>query len=238
MVRPVGVGRSSLYYRPKGESAENLALMRRMDELHMNYPFYGSRQMMRHLRREGCKAGRHRIRRLMRLMGVEAVYRRPRTTSAAGPEHRVFPYLLRGLDVSRANHMWCADITYIPVSHGFFYLVAVTDILFQKLLAAADRWAERDGVDLLVLFSAGVSVSKALDAFAAAAGPEDMGRLAWSFRHPEKMSWPSSSRWARFARQVEEHEPGGLNPSHWRIEGPERIEPLTPASSAGRPRTL
>ena len=132
---PVGVGRSSLYYRPKGESAENLALMRRMDELHTNCPFCGSRQMMRHLRREGCKAGRHRIRRLMRLMGVEAVYRRPRTTSAAGPEHRVFPYLLRGLEVSRANHVWCADITYIPVSQGFFYLVAVMDRATRHVLA-------------------------------------------------------------------------------------------------------
>ncbi len=113
---PVGVGRSSLYHRPQGESAENPALMRRMDELHMNHPFCGSRQMMRPLHREGVAAGRHRIRRLMRLMSVEAVYRRPRTTSAAGPEHRVFPYLLRGLEVSRANHVWCADITYIPVS--------------------------------------------------------------------------------------------------------------------------
>ena len=90
------VSRSSLYYRPKGQSAENLALMRRMDELHMAYPFYGSRQMMRHLRREDVIVGRHRIRRLMRLMGMEAVYRRPRT-SVASPEHRVFPYLLRDL---------------------------------------------------------------------------------------------------------------------------------------------
>ena len=114
----LGVNRSSLYHRPKGEGAENLALMRRMDELHMKYPFYGSRQMMRHLRREGVVAGRHRIRRLMRLMGMEAVYRRPRT-SAARAEHRVFPYLLRGLDITRADHVWCADITYVPVSQGF-----------------------------------------------------------------------------------------------------------------------
>ena len=115
----LGVSRSSQYYRPKGESAENLALMRRMDELHMAYPFYGSRQLMRHLRREGVTAGRHRIRRLMRLMGMEATYRRPRT-SVANPEHRVFPYLLRGLAISRADHVWCADITYVPVTQGFF----------------------------------------------------------------------------------------------------------------------
>ena len=109
----LGVSRSSQYYRPKGESAEDLALMRRMDELHMAYPFYGSRQLMRHLRREGVAAGRYRIRRLMRLMGMEATYRRPRT-SVASPEHRVFPYLLRGLTISRADHVWCADITYVP----------------------------------------------------------------------------------------------------------------------------
>ena len=130
----LGVSRSSLYYRPKGESAENLAVMRRMDELHMDYPFYGSRQMMRHLRREGVTAGRHRIRRLMRLMGMEATYRRPRT-SVANSEHRIFPYLLRGLEIFRADHVWCADITYIPVTQGFFYLVAVMDWATRHVLS-------------------------------------------------------------------------------------------------------
>ena len=130
----LGVSRSSLYYRPKGERAENLALMRRMDELHMEYPFYGSRQMMRHLRREGVAVGRHRIRRLMRLMGMEATYRRPRT-SVANSEHRIFPYLLRGLDILRADHVWCADITYIPVTQGFFYLVAVMDWATRHVLS-------------------------------------------------------------------------------------------------------
>ncbi|WP_420462903.1 DDE-type integrase/transposase/recombinase [Candidatus Palauibacter sp.] len=130
----LAVSRSSRYYRPRGESAENLALMRRMDELHMAYPFYGSRQLMRHPRREGATAGRHRIRRLMRLMGVEATYRRPRT-SVASPEHRVFPYLLRGLAISRADHVWCADITYVPVTQGFFYLVAVMDWASRHVLA-------------------------------------------------------------------------------------------------------
>ena len=128
------VSRSSLYYRPKGESAENLALMRRMDELHMGYPFYGSRQMMRHLCREGVTAGRHRIRRLMRLMGMEAVYRRPRT-SVANSEHRIFPYLLRDLAISRADHVWCADIPYVPVTQGFFYLVAVMDWATRHVLS-------------------------------------------------------------------------------------------------------
>ena len=108
--------------------------MRRMDGLHTAYPFYGSRQLMRHLRREGVAAGRHRIRRLMRLMGMEATYRRPRT-SVASPEHRVFPYLLRGLTISRADHVWCADITYVPVTQGFFYLVAVMDWATRHVLA-------------------------------------------------------------------------------------------------------
>ena len=130
----LGVSRSSQYYRPKGESAENLALMRRMDELHMEYPCYGRRQMMRHLRREGVTAGRHRIRRLMRSMGMEAAYRQPRTT-VPSPEHRVYPYLLRGLTISRPDHVWCADITYIPVTRGFFYLVAVMDWASRHVLA-------------------------------------------------------------------------------------------------------
>ena len=130
----LGVSRSSQYYAPKGESAANLALMRRMDELHLAHPFYGSRQMARHLRREGVTVGRHRVRRLMRLMGLEAVYRRPRT-SAAHPEHRVYPYLLRDLAIDRPDQVWCADITYIPVMEGFFYLVAVMDWASRYVLS-------------------------------------------------------------------------------------------------------
>ena len=130
----VRVSRSSQYYEPLGESAENLALMRRLDELHLAHPFYGSRQMVRHLRREGVVVGRHRVRRLMRLMGMEAVYRKPRT-SAANPEHRVYPYLLRDLVIDRPDHVWCADITYIPVAQGFFYLVAVMDWASRHVLS-------------------------------------------------------------------------------------------------------
>ena len=114
-----GVSRSSLYYRPKGESPASLDLMRHLDELHMSYPFYGSRQMVRHFGRDGLKVGRHRVRRRMHKMGIEAMYRRPRT-SVASPEHRVFPYLLRDVEVSRANQVWCADITYVPVSPRLF----------------------------------------------------------------------------------------------------------------------
>ena len=130
----LGAGRSSQYYSPKGESPENLAPVRRMDELHLAHPFHRSRQMARHLRREGVVAGRHRVRRLMRLMGLEAIHRKPRT-SAGNPEHRVYPYLLRDLKIDRPDQVWCADITYIPVSQGFFYLVAVMDWASRHVLS-------------------------------------------------------------------------------------------------------
>ena len=132
--RLLSIGRSSLYYTPKGESAETLALMRRIDELFLKYPFYGARQMARHLRREGVRIGRRRAARLMRLLGLQAVYRAPRT-SDPHPEHRVWPYLLKGLRIERANHVWCADITYIPVQRGFLYLVAIMDWASRFVLA-------------------------------------------------------------------------------------------------------
>ena len=130
----LGINRSSVYYTPREERAENLALMRRMDELSLQYPFYGSRQMARHLGREGVSVGRRRVRRLMRLMGLEAVYRKPRT-SAAQPGHRIYPYLLRDLTIERPDQVWCADITYIPVAAGFLYLVAVMDWASRHVLA-------------------------------------------------------------------------------------------------------
>ncbi len=130
----LAISRSSFYYTPKGESPENLALMRRLDELFLKYPFYGSRQMVRQLRREGLYVGRHRVRRLMRLMGLSAIYQAPRT-STPHPEHRIYPYLLGNLQISRPNQVWCADITYIPVSRGFLYLVAIMDWATRHVLA-------------------------------------------------------------------------------------------------------
>ena len=123
-----------MYHRPKGESAENLGLMRRIDELFLKYPFYGSRQMVRHLWREGVRVGRHRVRRLMRLMGLQAIYQAPRTTRPH-PEHRVYPYLLKGVAIERPNHVWTSDITYIPVQKGFLYLVAVMDWATRRVLS-------------------------------------------------------------------------------------------------------
>lgn len=130
----LSISRSAFYYTPKGESAENLALMRRIDELFLRWPFFGSRQMVRQLKREGVAAGRHRVRRLMRLMGLETIYRAPKT-SAPHPEHRIYPYLLRNLAVTRPDQVWCADITYIPVSRGFLYLVAIMDWATRHVLA-------------------------------------------------------------------------------------------------------
>ncbi len=130
----LSISRSSFYHAPMGESPETLALMRRIDELFLKYPFYGSRQMARQLRREGVRVGRHRVRRLMRLMGLAAIYQAPRT-SAPHPAHRIYPYLLKGLAIDRPNRVWCADITYIPVQRGFLYLVAIMDWATRHVLA-------------------------------------------------------------------------------------------------------
>ena len=131
--RLLSISRSSLYY-PSGESAENLELMRRTDDLFLKYPFYGSRQMVRHLWRDGVRVGRHRSRRLMRVMGLQAIYQAPRTTTRH-PEHRAYPYLLKGLAIERPNQVWTADITYIPVQRGFLYLVAVMDRATRRVLS-------------------------------------------------------------------------------------------------------
>ena len=108
--------------------------MRRLDELFMTYPFYGSRQMVRHLRREGVGVGRHRVRRLMRLMGLEAIYQAPRT-GGRHPAHRVYPHQLKGVAIERPGQVWTADITYIPVQKGFLYLVAVMDWASRRVLS-------------------------------------------------------------------------------------------------------
>ncbi len=114
----VGVSRSSLYYRPTPVPQATLELMRRIDEQYLKTPYYGSRRMAAWLRREGYAVGRERVRRLMRLMGLEAIYQKPNTSRAA-PTHTVYPYLLRGLAIERVNQVWCADITYIPMARGF-----------------------------------------------------------------------------------------------------------------------
>ena len=128
------LSRSSLYYRPHPVSAEDLAIMRRIDELHLDYPFAGSRMLRDLLRGEGVQIGRQRVITMMRRMEIEAIYRRPNTSKAA-PGHRIYPYLLRGLAVDRPNQVWAMDITYIPMARGFVYLAAVIDWHTRRLLS-------------------------------------------------------------------------------------------------------
>jgi putative transposase len=130
----VAISRSGFYYRPAGETPLNLALMRLIDAQFLETPWYGSRQMARHLRREGYTVGRKRVRRLMARMGLAPIYQRPRTT-VPHPEHRVYPYLLRDLVIDRPNQVWCADLTYIPMRRGFLYLVAIMDWATRKVLS-------------------------------------------------------------------------------------------------------
>jgi putative transposase len=130
----VSISRSGFYYRPAGETPLNLALMRLIDAQFLQTPWYGSRQMARHLRREGYTVGRKRVRRLMAKMGLAPIYQRPRTT-VPHPEHRVYPYLLRDLMIDRPNQVWCSDITYIPMRRGFLYLVAIMDWASRKVLS-------------------------------------------------------------------------------------------------------
>ena len=130
----VSISRSSFYHRPVGETAETLALMRLIDAQFLETPWYGSRQMSRHLRRDVHEVGRKRVRRLMTRMGLAPIYQRPRTT-VPHPEHRIYRYLLRDLVVGRPNQVWCADLTYIPMRRGFLYLVAVMDWATRKVLA-------------------------------------------------------------------------------------------------------
>lgn len=130
----LGISRGSLYYEPRPVRAEDLALMRRIDELHIEYPFAGSRMMKGLLRQEGFSAGRLHVATLMKTMGIEALYRRPNTSKPA-PGHKVYPYLLRKLAVTRPNQVWAMDLTYIPMARGFVHLVAVLDWFSRKVLA-------------------------------------------------------------------------------------------------------
>ena len=130
----LGISRGSVYYQPVPVSAEDLALMRRMDELHLEFPFAGARMLRDLLAAEGSKVGRRRIAMLMQRMGIEAIYRRPSTTKPV-PGRRIYPYLLRGLTIDRPNHVWATDITYIPMARGFVYLAAVMDWFARRILA-------------------------------------------------------------------------------------------------------
>jgi len=130
----VGIARSTVYYLPRAVSAEDLALMKQIDLLHMEFPFAGARMLRYLLAAKGSKIGRRHVKTLMQRMGVEALYRRPRTTKPA-PGHKIFPYLLRGLEIARPNQVWAMDITYIPMAKGFVYLAVVLDWFSRRVLS-------------------------------------------------------------------------------------------------------
>ena len=130
----LGISRGSLYYRACPVSAEELAIMRRIDELHLEYPFAGSRMLRDLLRGEGIAIGRELVTTMMRRMAIEAVYRRPHTSPSADG-HKVFPYLLRGMAIERPNQVWAMDITYIPMTRGFVYLAVVMDWFSRRVLS-------------------------------------------------------------------------------------------------------
>jgi putative transposase len=130
----LNISRGSVYYLPRPVSDADLAIMRRLDRLHLEFPFAGSRMLRGLLAAEGCRIGRRRVKTLMRRMGIEALYRRPRT-SRPEPGHRIYPYLLRGIEITRPNQVWAMDITYIPMARGFVYLAVVLDWFSRRVLS-------------------------------------------------------------------------------------------------------
>jgi len=130
----LGLSRSSLYYRPQPISDADRRLMRRLDELHLTHPFLGARRLARLLQREGVDVGRRHVGTLMVLMGIEAIYRKKRTSLPA-KGHRIYPYLLRDVVIERPNQVWATDVTYLPMAQGFAYLVAILDLYSRKVLA-------------------------------------------------------------------------------------------------------
>jgi len=130
----VGIARSTVYYLPRPVSAVDLALMKQIDRLHTEFPFAGSRMLRDLLAAEGSKIGRRHVKTLMRRMGIEALYRKPRTTKPE-PGHKIFPYLLRGVAVTKPNQVWAMDITYIPMARGFVYLAVVLDWFSRRVLS-------------------------------------------------------------------------------------------------------
>ena len=130
----LNISRGSVYYLPRPVPEADLAIMRRLDRLHLEFPFAGSRMLRGLLAAEGCKIGRRHVKTLMKRMGIEALYRRPRTTKPE-PGHKIYPYLLRGMAITRPNQVWAMDITYIPMARGFVYLAVVLDWFSRRVLS-------------------------------------------------------------------------------------------------------
>ena len=134
--KALNISRGSVYYLPRPVPEADLAIMRRLDRLHLEFPFAGSRMLRGLLAAEGCKIGRRHVKTLMKRMGIEALYRRPRTTKPE-PGHKIYPYLLRGMEIVRPNQVWAMDITYIPMARGFVYLAVVLDWFSRRVLSWA-----------------------------------------------------------------------------------------------------
>jgi len=130
----LNISRGSVYYLPRPVSEADLAIMRRLDRLHLEFPFAGSRMLRGLLAAEGCKVGRRHVKTLMQRMGIEALYRRPRTTKPE-PDHKIYPYLLGSIEIARPNQVWAMDITYIPMARGFVYLAVVLDWFSRRVLS-------------------------------------------------------------------------------------------------------
>jgi len=130
----LNISRGTIYYKSRDVSVADLNIMRRLDALHLDYPFAGSRMLRDMLARVGVSIGRRHVRTLMKKMGIEAIYRRPNTSKAA-PGHKIYPYLLRGLKIERNNQVWAMDITYIPMTRRFIYLAAVVDVFSRRVLS-------------------------------------------------------------------------------------------------------
>jgi putative transposase len=132
--KALSISRGSVYYLPRPVSEADLAIMRRLDRLHVEFPFAGSRMLKGLLAAEGCKIGRRHVKTLMQRMGIEALYRRPRTTKPE-PGHKIYPYLLRAVEITQPNQVWAMDITYIPMARGFVYLAVVLDWFSRRVLS-------------------------------------------------------------------------------------------------------
>src|SRR6201746_77516 len=155
------ISRGSVYYLPQPVSSADIEIMRQLDRLHLEYPFAGSRMLRGLLALQGCKIGRRHVKTLMKRMGIEALYRRPRTTKPE-PGHKIYPYLLRGIEIKRPNQVWAMDITYIPMARGFVYLAVVLDWFSRRVLS----WR------LLITMGAAFCVETLEDALARHGKPE------------------------------------------------------------------
>jgi putative transposase len=176
----LGISRSTVYYEPRPISAEDLWLMRRIDELHLNYPFAGRRMLRDFLWQQGLVVGRRHIKTLMKRMVIEAIYRKPNTSKPA-PGHRIYPYLLRGLAITRPNQVWAMDITYIPMALGFVYLAAVVDWFTRRVIS----W--RLSITMETNFWGGVH-------------QRGLHRAAEETRHQDQHGWPRPLARQRFRR--------------------------------------